>query len=264
MTPTLRRHKIAALTAAALFLLAGCNIQGAQSPQSTGGSSPSGSVETDQDRLKSEIDQLRHRLANLEPDAPVTRPLSDIDKQVTLFKATHSVLPVSDVLREGTHLSFIPVTADPEWRRPGYSGIWHSTFLDGKFSDVSRLVELASHRGFVYTGGLAAAQDLLYGLGIVTDPNPNSTRAPRLPLQDTRADHVSILVVYGQVQRMTRLGHQVVVTVVPGTSGYQEVRTELRDFVAQLDGSDRTFLFQFVTPEGYLFDEVVADLSAMN
>lgn len=258
MTIRRRRWPLAGLIAAAVLSLVGCNFPGEQ-PASPGNPPPD-ALQNENRQLKAEIEQLRRRLSALEPDTPATSPLSDTDRQIALFETAHSTVPASEVLRRGERLSFSPVVSDDRWKRPGYSGVWHSTFMDGKFSSVARLVELASHRGFVYTGGLSASQELLYGLGLVTDPNPSANRNPSLPLQDTRSDHVSVLVVYGRVEGIWKLGRQVAVAVEPAPAGYQEVRLDPRELLAPNSG-DATLLFHFVTPEGREFDRTVADLS---
>ncbi|MDI3257608.1 MAG: hypothetical protein QJR01_07775 [Kyrpidia sp.] len=262
-----RRRQLAAFAVMGFSLLTGCAPAGSPPTGLPPGSTPSDALQAENAQLKSEVDELRRRLAALEPDSPTTRPLSSIERQVTLFEATHAVLPVADVLRSGTDLPFVPVVTDTRWHRPGYSGIWHSTYMDGKYSNVEQLVEWAAHRGYVYTGGLSAAQDLLYGLGIVTNPDSAAARGGNLPLQDTRSDHVSLLVVYGEVQKVTRLGKQVVVTVKPGTSGYQEARLRPRDITGasgpEAGGAGNVILFQFITPDGSPFDTCVADLAGV-
>ncbi|HHY68500.1 hypothetical protein [Kyrpidia sp.] len=260
-----QRGILVAMAVAFMAGLAGCGPTSSTVDPPVPAADP---IQAENARLKQQVAELQKRLSALEPDTPVTRPLSDIDREVEIFTATHPITPVDQVMRRGARLPFDAVVTNTQWRRPGYSGVWHSTYFGGKYSGVEKLVELAAHRAFVYTGGLAASQQLLYGLGIVTTPESDATRGKNLPLQDTRGDHISLLILYGQVQSVTRLDKQVVVKVKPTEAGFQEVRLNTVDVLGKTgtsggDSGTSTVLFEFVTPEGDPLDAYTADLTGL-
>jgi hypothetical protein len=92
-------------------------------------------------------------------------------KQVKQFLENNELSAIKDLQNKGKSVSFEVTSEDDSWTRPVYSEAWHSTFMGGKFSDISLLVSYAKRNAFVYTGGLSEGSGLYYRLGFPEDRN---------------------------------------------------------------------------------------------
>ena len=102
------------------------------------------------------IHELEKRLDFLEPPEPTTI----LDSPFPFEKGTEvhfptDVIPISEVLKEGTKIPFKVIKSEPNYIRPIYEEHWHST--GGRWSYIPSRIHYSLHRIFpFYAIGISA------------------------------------------------------------------------------------------------------------
>ena len=113
-----------------------------------------------------QIQELEKRLDYLEPSEPTTI----LDSPFPFEKGTEvhfptDVIPISEVLKEGTKIPFKVIKSEPNYVRPIYEEHWHST--TGRWSYIPSRIHYALHRVFpFYAIGISAELEFTQNVGI--------------------------------------------------------------------------------------------------
>ena len=112
------------------------------------------------------IQELEQRLDSLEPPEPTTI----LDSPFPFEKGTEvhfptDVIPISEVLKEGTKIPFKVIKSEPNYIRPIYEEHWHST--TGRWSYIPSRIHYSLHRIFpFYAIGISAELHFTQNVGI--------------------------------------------------------------------------------------------------
>lgn len=191
--------------------------------------------------------ELLQRLRAIEPEQPKTT-VSDLNRErVKEFLEQNQIRSIQDIRSFGRKVPFEITSEDDTWVRPIYSEAWHSTFMGGKYSDVTRLVSYAQRNLFIYTGGLSEGAGLYYTLGF-----PESWQNP-VGSSFNSSSSFELWLLSRKVKEIYRLDNEWLVVVEPQLQGYQTVRINYVDAGMEVDETTepRLMLFRVVTPEGY-------------
>ncbi|HHY38992.1 MAG TPA: copper amine oxidase N-terminal domain-containing protein [Clostridia bacterium] len=204
-------------------------------------------------------DALLRRLRTLEPEDPKRVEGDWISEMVDRFVGENGLSSVKEIKARGLKVPFEVTSGDEDWVRPAYSRHWHSTFMGGKFSDVTRLLAYARRNVFVYSGGLSEGSGLYYCLGFDEDWDKpvGSSFSPK--------EAFELWLVSCRVLEVRRLGSEWLVVVEPALKGYQTVRVKYSDAGIEVDEREgaRLMLFRIVTPDGYELERTAAYLPAV-
>jgi len=199
---------------------------------------------------------ILNRLKSLEPEQPQRIEDDWNSEQVKRFLENNELSAIKDLQNQGKSVSFEVTSDDDTWTRPVYSEAWHSTFMGGKFSDISLLVSYAKRNAFVYTGGLSEGSGLYYRLGFAEDwdkPIGGSFFSPEASFE--------LWLISYKTKEIKHLNNEWLVVVEPQLSGYQTVKINYSDAdmkVAQNMDDGQLMLFRIVTPEGYELERTAA------
>lgn len=197
---------------------------------------------------------LLQRLHALEPEQPETM-VGDEMVDEYLGQEGNQLHSVADIRSLGVQMPFEILAEDDTWVRPYYAKEWHSTFMGGKFSGVSTLVQYAQHNLFVYHGGLSEGSGYTNRLGLADGPR-GFFGGPRWAGSYVNGSFVLCLI-GRQVKEIYRLNNEWMVVVEPRLQGLQSV---LINYPGMWEGSGPDYvlsLFRVVTPEGYEMERVV-------
>ena len=164
------------------------------------------------------IHELEKRLDFLEPPEPTTI----LDSPFSFEKGTEmhfptDVIPISEVLKEGTKIPFKVIKSEPNYIRPIYEEDWHSTA--GRWSYIPSRIHYALHRIFpFYAIGISAQLDFTQNIGIsfLTDMN------------ETDLD-LYIVVFQTNITDVYTKGNQVVVVGTPKRTGVEVISIKTAD-----------------------------------
>lgn len=197
---------------------------------------------------------ILYRLQCLEPEQPQRIEDDWHSEHVKEFLENNKLSAIKDLQNKGESIFFEVTSEDDTWTRPVYSQAWHSTFMGGKFSDISLLVSYAKRNAFVYTGGLSEGSGLYYRLGFAEDWD-KPIGGSFIP-----SEAFELWLIKYKVKEIKRLNNEWMVVVEPQLSGYQTVKINYAD--ADMDGTastdGRLMLFRIVTPEGYELERTAA------
>ena len=123
------------------------------------------------------IQELEQRLGNLEPPKPTTI----LDSPFPFEKGTEvyfptDVIPISEVITQGTKIPFKVIKNEPNYVRPIYEEHWHSTYWGGRWSYMPSRIHYALHRIFpFYAIGISAELHFQGDMGISFPTTTNET-----------------------------------------------------------------------------------------
>ncbi|ADI01927.1 copper amine oxidase N-terminal domain-containing protein [Syntrophothermus lipocalidus] len=193
--------------------------------------------------------EVLQRLRAIEPEQPETIVNELNRERVKQFLEQNQLYSIQDIRSLGRKVPFEIASEDDTWVRPVYSKYWHSTFMGGKYSDVSTLVSCAQRNLFVYTGGLSEGTGLYYSLGF-TKEKVGSTFFNSL-------NSFELWLINRKVKEIYRLGDEWLVVVEPQLQGYQTVKINYDDVGMTIDEATEPslMLFRVVTPDGYELEQ---------
>ncbi len=158
------------------------------------------------------IQELEQRLDSLEPPEPTTI----LDSPFPFEKGTEvhfptDVIPISEVLKEGTRIPFEAIKSEPDYIRPIYEEHWHST--TGRWSYMPSRIYYSLHRIFPYYAiGISAELDFTQNVGIAANTATNETDLD-----------LYIVVFQTNITDVYTKGNQVVVVGTPKRTGVEVI-----------------------------------------
>ncbi|MGE7924063.1 hypothetical protein ACQKND_12825 [Viridibacillus arvi] len=164
------------------------------------------------------IQELEQRLDNLEPPEPTTI----LDSPFPFEKGTEvhfptDVIPISEVLKEGTKIPFKVIKSEPNYIRPIYEEDWHST--TGRWSYIPSRIHYALHRIFpFYAIGISAELEFTQNVGISFPTDMNETDLD-----------LYIVVFQTNITDVYTKGNQVVVFGTPKRTGVEVIYIKIAD-----------------------------------
>ena len=176
--------------------------------------SQSNSDKSEQERIQ----ELEQRLDILEPPEPTTI----LDSPFPFEKGTEvhfptDVIPISEVLKEGTKIPFKVIKSEPNYIRPIYEEDWHST--TGRWSYIPSRIHYALHRVFpFYAIGISAELDFTQNVGISFPTDMNETDLD-----------LYIVVFQTNITDVYTKGNQVVVVGTPKRTGVEVISIKTAD-----------------------------------
>ncbi|WP_431809645.1 hypothetical protein [Brevibacillus agri] len=190
--------------------------------------------------LEKLLRQRESQLESLEPATPRTLPDPPFRYQPAL---PSSVLPVADILRNGTRIPHQLIVDKPKYSRPAYEDHWHSKF--GRWIYLPTRVHYALHRLFAqYDIGLSNWYDFEQQLGI------------SIPMrQDKQSLDLYIVAFQTKITEVYTKGNQIVVTGLPKKHGVQVITVKTGQL--RPANPEENLLIQLVTPDGYELDDTI-------
>ncbi|XKI10977.1 YfkD-like protein [Sporosarcina sp. ANT_H38] len=182
------------------------------------------------------IQELEQRLDSLEPPEPTTI----LDSPFPFEKGTEihfptDVIPISEVLKEGTKIPFKVIKSDPNYIRPIYEEHWHSTFWGGRWSYIPSRIHYSLHRIFpFYAIGISAELNFQQNVGIAFNTATNETDLD-----------LYIVVFQTNITDVYTKGNQVVVVGTPKRTGVEVVNIKTADI--QPSNKEKLLLVQLAT-----------------
>ena len=176
--------------------------------------SQSNSDKSEQERIQ----ELEKRLDFLEPPEPTTI----LDSPFPFEKGTEvhfptDVIPISEVLKEGTKIPFKVIKSEPNYIRPIYEEDWHST--TGRWSYIPSRIHYALHRIFpFYAIGISAELEFTQNVGISFPTDMNETDLD-----------LYIVVFQTNITDVYTKGNQVVVVGTPKRTGVEVISIKTAD-----------------------------------
>lgn len=171
--------------------------------------------------IKSEhkrIEELEQRLDSLEPPEPTTILDSPFPfEEGTDVNYPTDVIPISEVLKEGTKIPFKVIKSEPKYIRPIYEDHWHST--TGRWSYIPSRIHYSLHRIFPY-----------YSIGISEELHftQNVGIAANTAMNETDLD-LYIVVFQTNTTDVYTKGNQVVVVGTPKRTGVEVINIKTAD-----------------------------------
>ena len=167
---------------------------------------------------RNEFNELEQRLDSLEPPEPTTI----LDSPFPFEKGTEvhfptDVIPISEVLKEGTKIPFKVIKSEPNYIRPIYEEDWHST--TGRWSYIPSRIHYSLHRVFpFYAIGISAELDFIQNVGIDFPTDINETDLD-----------LYIVVFQTNITDVYTKGNQVVVVGTPKRTGVEVINIKTAD-----------------------------------
>ncbi|QOR68813.1 hypothetical protein IM538_03965 [Cytobacillus suaedae] len=187
-------------------------------------------------KLEMENEELKQRIKRLEPPEPVN--IQDPPWGELSFPS--KIFPISEVIHKGTNIPFDVIVDKPEYERPAYNELWHSTI--GRWSYVPNRIHFALHRLFAnYDIGLSGWYDFEHNMGIT------------IPMfQNEKALDLYIVTFQTRVFNVYTKGNQVVVVGTPQRSGVQVITITTKDL--KPFNKKENILIQLATKDGNEID----------
>ncbi|HWL24950.1 MAG TPA: hypothetical protein VNR38_14585 [Ureibacillus sp.] len=164
------------------------------------------------------IQELEQRLESLEPSDPTTI----LDSPLPFEKGTEEhfptdILPISEVLKEGTKIPFQTIKSEPDYIRPIYEEHWQSKY--GRWSYMPSRIHYALHRIFpFYAIGISAEYDFKHNVGIGFNTEMNETDLD-----------LYIVIFQTDITEVYTKGNQVVVVGTPKRTGVEVISIKTGD-----------------------------------
>lgn len=203
---------------------------------------------TETEKLVRENQNLRERLARLEPLTPVK--IVTADKPSAAIE-TH---PVLNVMAEGTMVPYEDVFKDSSWVRPDYEPYWHSN--QGQCSSLPDHIHTSYHRIFITPGTPELWDETMNQCGVSELKDKIN-----IPVYENKPeDTIVVVAIQHQISDVITLQNQVLLVGTPSRTGLQVLSINKRDLIGGISGelpalnNSQEFLFQMVTPEGYEVD----------
>lgn len=187
------------------------------------------------------IQELERRLDNLEPP----QPTSIIDSPFPFETGTEvyfptDIIPISEVLKQGTKIPFKTIKNDSNYIRPIYEEQWHSTYWGGRWSYMPSRIHYALHRLFTfYDIGLSGELNFQQNIGITFPTFQNETDLD-----------LYLIVFQTDVTGIYTKGNQVVVVGTPKRTGVKVLTIKTGDL--QPSNKEKYLLVQLATNGGEL------------
>ena len=185
------------------------------------------------------IQELEQRLDYLEPPEPITildSPLP-FEKDTEVHFPT-DVIPISEVLKEGTKIHFKVIKSEPNYIRPIYEEHWHST--TGRWSYIPSRIHNSLHRIFpFYAIGISAEFSFQHNLGVFFPTDMNETDLD-----------LYIVVFQTTITDVYTKGNQVVVVGTPKRTGVEVISIKTADIHPSI--KEKLLLVQLATNGGEL------------
>jgi hypothetical protein len=186
------------------------------------------------------VEELEKRLKRLEPPEPVNIIEFPFEAEVEKRYPSQTI-SISEVMEKGTKIPFDVIKNIPDYKRPVYEKLWHSTF--GRWSYIPTRVHYALHRLFTnYDIGLSNWFDFEGNLGIYNIPM----------FQNETSLDLYIVVFQTAVTDIFTKGNQVVVVGNPNRKGAEVITIKTGD-VHPAD-KKKLLLVQLATPSSNEID----------
>lgn len=188
------------------------------------------------------------RLRAIEPEQPKTIIDDGEREMVKQFMEQNQLHSIQDIRSLGRKVPFEITSQDDTWVRPIYSEAWHSTFIGGKYSNISTLVSYAQRNLFIYSGGLSEGTGLYYRLGFTDD-----YEKPVSGSSFTVFDSFELWLINHKIKEIFHLDKEWLVVTEPQLQGFQTVRIDYDNTGLKVDEKAelKLMLFRLVTPDGY-------------
>ncbi|WP_245639421.1 hypothetical protein [Viridibacillus arvi] len=164
------------------------------------------------------IQELKQRLDSLEPPEPTTI----LDSPFPFEKGTEvhfptDVIPISEVLKEGTKIPFKIIKSEPNYIRPIYEEDWHST--TGRWSYIPSRIHYSLHRIFPF-----------YAIEISEELNFTQNVGISFPTDINETDlDLYIVMFQTNITDVYTKGNQVVVVGTPKRTGVEVINIKIAD-----------------------------------
>ncbi|MFY3791918.1 hypothetical protein ACOQFO_09530 [Ureibacillus sp. MALMAid1270] len=175
-------------------------------------------LQTSNQGEQSRIQELEHRLENLEPPEPTTILDSPFPfEKVSEEHFPTDTLPISEVLKKGTKIPFKIIKSEPDYIRPLYEEHWHSTY--GRWSYIPSRIFYSLHRMFpFYAIGISAEYDFQHSVGIAFNTEMNETDLD-----------LYIVIFQTDITDVYTKGNQVVIVGTPKRTGVEVISIKTGD-----------------------------------
>jgi hypothetical protein len=172
------------------------------------------------DKCENQIRKLEKRLKNLEPPKPTSINDSPFPFETgTEVYYPTDVIPISEVIKQGTKIPFKVIKSDPNYIRPIYEEQWHSTYWGGRWSYVPERIHYALHRLFPF-----------YDIGISGELNFQQNVGITFPTFQNESDlDLYIVVFQTKVTDVFTKGNQVVIVGKPERTGFEVLTIKTGD-----------------------------------
>jgi len=215
-------------------------------------------IHNNTDTLVSPRDPLTSEQQNhsIESEKPTTITDDWQRESVTQFLEQNELHSLQNISTLGQRISFEITSEDNSWVRPVYSENWHSSFMGGKYSNITHLISYAQRNVFIYHGGLSEGAGLYYHLGFTENwgkPVGSSFNS---------AESFEIWSISRKVKEIIKLDDQWLVLVEPQLQGYQTLKINYKDTDIKTDQTSepRVMIFRVITPDGYELERTVGIL----
>jgi hypothetical protein len=184
---------------------------------------------------------LEKRLKRLEPPEPVN--IIELPFEAEVEKQYPSeAFPISQVMDKGTKIPFNEIKNIPDYKKPVYEKLWHSTYGGGRWSYIPARIYYALHRLFTnYDIGLSNWYNFEHDLGL------------SIPMfQDEKALDLYIVVFQTAVTKVYTKGNQVIIVGNPKRTGVIVITFKTGD--VHPANKKELLLVQLATPSGHEID----------
>ncbi len=183
-----------------------------------------------------QIQELEQRLGNLEPPEPTTILDSPFPFETgTEVHFPTDVIPIPEVITQGTKIPFTIIKSEPNYVRPIYEEHWHSTYWGGRWSYVPSRIHYALHRIFPF-----------YAIGIAAELNFQGDMGISFPTTTNETDlDLYIVVFQTSITEVYTKGNQVVVVGTPKRTGVEVLSIKTADI--HPSNKDKFLLVQLAT-----------------
>ena len=196
---------------------------------------------TNESSEQQRIQELERRLDSLEPPKPTTIP----DSPLPFEKGTEAhfpidIVPISEVVTEGTKIPFNVIQSEPNYLRPIYEENWHSTYWGGRWSYMPSRIHYALHRIFpFYAIGISAELNFQQDVGIIFPTEMNETDLD-----------LYIVVFQTAITDVYTKGNQVVIVGTPKRTGVEVISIKTASIHPR--NKEKFLLIQLATNEAEL------------
>lgn len=131
----------------------------------------------------------------------------------------NDVIPISEVLKEGTKIPFKVIKSEPNYIRPIYEENWHSEIWGGRWSYIPSRIHYSLHRIFpFYAIGISAEFSFQHNVGIGFNTATNETDLD-----------LYLVVFQTNITDVYTKGNQVVVVGTPKRTGVEVINIKTAD-----------------------------------
>jgi hypothetical protein len=199
------------------------------------------------DEPNKRAEELEKRLKRLEPPEPVNIIELPFKAEAEKQRYPSKTVPISEIMDKGTKIPFAVIKNIPDYKRPVYEKLWHSTYGGGRWSYIPTRIYYALHRLFTnYDIGLSNWYDFEHDMGFSIPMFQNET-----------ALDLYIVVFQTAVSDVYTKGNQVVVVGNPKRNGVEVITIKTGE--VHPANKKEWLLVQLATPLGHEIDYSLID-----